>query len=190
MNRVFKTANHYFKNELGVIVTIGGLVALYFGIKGTPVHAVIGLAFFCLTLIILLVKTLIIIRSFKNNFDYFNTELATYDKAILKFGKPLSLNDYAAIDISFVADNFDNSAVPLFIVKIEHPLEMLRFRIELFHREICADARLSRKRVDADNHVEFELIELVIFDKESRSFEKTLFNPSSRYFYKLEWDSL
>lgn len=110
-----------------------------------------------------------------------------YDKVLLKFKTPLLYNDFSIVHIKMDLDDSDNSSKPFCSQKIIEKVQLISFRIELKHLENNQEARLERKKINTQLDQEYELVEYISFDQNSRSYSYNLFDPEVGYSYRIKW---
>jgi hypothetical protein len=111
-----------------------------------------------------------------------------YDKAILKFKKPLGYNEFAIVHVKMDIDDSDQRSSPFCEQAVKEVVQLLNFRIELRHLENHSDARISKRRLSAPVQSIYEPVSFSKFDTSSRAYEYTVFMPEVGYCYRIEWD--
>lgn len=112
-----------------------------------------------------------------------------YDHVVLKFKKALLYNESAMVHFHAEMDDIDNKAHPHLDVKIEDPISLVNFRVILAYKEkdFTKPARFKRKLISSSIPTDYENIESVNFNSQSKSYEYVLTNPEVGYYYRLEW---
>lgn len=113
-----------------------------------------------------------------------------YDKIKLVFKEPLRFNDTATIHFRAEVDDVDGAAGPYDCYKVETPIQLIHFRITLKHKpsDFNKPAKLQRCLINSPMHTNFETIEDVPFDKNSKSYQYDVNHPEVGYFYRILWD--
>lgn len=112
-----------------------------------------------------------------------------YDKAILKFKKPLFYNRNKVIHFKAELDDTDKKSSPHLESKIEQEIDLLHFRVILKHKPkaFSQNAILEKKKIDSNLSVTYSQVRQIHFDKASKTYEYYLLNPDVGYYYRLRW---
>jgi hypothetical protein len=112
-----------------------------------------------------------------------------YDKAHFSFQSPLIYNQVSVIHVKMDIDDSDNKSDPFLEMRVPNIISFIQFKVELRNKKSgkTPNAVLKRKKMDGTKNHDFELLEDVIFDLSSKSYECTLVYPAIGYFYRLEW---
>lgn len=114
-----------------------------------------------------------------------------WDVVTLKFQQTRYLNDTEVVHLLSTLDDSDEKAETYCNSRIEHPLRLLHFRVELLHCSRPAHAgmiaHIERKKT---THApgKWEPIDKVQFNLSSRSFEYMITDPEPEYQYCIRWD--
>ena len=113
-----------------------------------------------------------------------------YDHVVLKFKKALSYNESAVVHFHANMDDVDNTAQPHLDVKVEEPISVVDFRVILAYKDtnFSERARFMRKPINSGIPSNYQVLETVTFNPNSKSYEHVLTNPEVGYFYRLEWE--
>lgn len=111
---------------------------------------------------------------------------SNYDKAILKFKKPLIFNESCVIHFKADLDDADKQSGTFVSNRIIRPVDVIHYRILLRHKEDNPNAFIERKKIDAVTQ-NFNKIREIPFDKISKSYEFPLLNPELGYIYRISW---
>jgi hypothetical protein len=111
-----------------------------------------------------------------------------YDKAILKFNKPLGYNEFAVVHVKMDIDDSDQKSLPFCEQAVKEVVQLINFRIELRHLEKHSDARILKRRMTAPVQSIYDHVAFSKFDPSSRTYEHTIFTPEVGYLYRIEWD--
>jgi hypothetical protein len=86
-------------------------------------------------------------------------------------------------------DDIDNKAHLHLDVKIEDPISLVNFRVILAYKEkdFTKPAIFKRKLISSSIPTDYENIESVNFNSQSKSYEYVLTNPEVGNYYRLEW---
>lgn len=112
-----------------------------------------------------------------------------YDHTVLKFKKALTYNESAVVHFHAEMDDVDGLAQPHLDVKIEEPISVVDFRVILAYKtpDFSEQAKFMRKRINSSVPNDYEIIETVSYNPNSKSYEYVLTNPEVGYYYRLEW---
>ena len=113
-----------------------------------------------------------------------------YDRIKLIFKNPLRFNDTATIHFRAEVDDIDGKAAPYDCYKVETPIQLIHFRITLKHKpnDFNKPAKLQRCLIDSPRHTNFETIENIPFDQNSKSYQYDVNHPKVGYFYRILWE--
>jgi len=113
-----------------------------------------------------------------------------WDSATLRFKKPLLYNETAIIHFLAEMNDADQNSSPHVETRIELPVDIILFRIELRHKKGSFDkpATLKRKKITADINSNYEILKTIPFDRNYKGYEYTLLTPESNYYYRIEWE--
>jgi len=113
-----------------------------------------------------------------------------YDKAILKFKKPLRYNETAIAHIKCELNDSDHKSKTHVEMRINYEVDIIHFRIILKYKKTGQNhkAVLERKKTDSQVNSDYEKLETIAFDDQTKSFEYNLMYPEVGYFYRIRWD--
>lgn len=111
-----------------------------------------------------------------------------WDRAILRFKKPLLYNENAIIHFLAELNDNDQSSSPHVECKIDLPVDLIVFRIELRHKTDNKPAVVKRKLINTSLNANYEILRFIPFDKVSKGYEHVEMNPESNFFYRIEWE--
>lgn len=119
-----------------------------------------------------------------------NNDAHTWDKAIIKFRRPLVYNESTVIHIKTENDDVDKTAKPWVECRLESPIEIMQFRILLGYKNksYSKKAYFKRKKLDAETGSDFEILHSVDFDSQYKQYYHVEVNPTPGYTYRLEWE--
>lgn len=119
-----------------------------------------------------------------------NNDPNVYDKAVIKFPKPLTYNETTVLHIKTENDDVDGVAKPRLECKVTSSIEIMQFRILLAYKEDNYNkmAYMKRRRIDSETTSEFEVINSIAFDQKYKQYFYVLINPAFGYVYRLEWE--
>ena len=112
---------------------------------------------------------------------------SVYDKAILKFSKPLNYNDSCVINFKAELDDTDKQSETYISNRIIRPVDVIHYRIVLRHKEVNANAIIERRKIESVSQT-FNEVRQVAFYKTSKSYEYPLLNPELGYIYRIKWN--
>ena len=110
-----------------------------------------------------------------------------YDKAIFRFKKPLTYNDFTIIQFKMDIDNSDNKGKKYVAHKVEENIQLINFRVELMYLVNGKDAKILRKKLNTSLEMSFENIGFVKFEEKTKSYSHSIYNPEVGYTYRLDW---
>lgn len=118
------------------------------------------------------------------------TNSTDYDHINFYFTTPLLYNQSAVLHINMELNDSDDKASPHIESRIETPVEVICYRVELFHKgqKYKNDAKIYKRLINAALTPKDELVDSVPFNSLSKSFEYFLLKPEIGYFYRLEWE--
>lgn len=119
-----------------------------------------------------------------------NPSSDTYDKAIIRFKKPLVYNETAVVHLKSINDDADGKAKPWLECKLNSPIEFMQFRILLAYKEdnYNKHAIVKRKRLNTEIDTDFEIIGSVAFNQKYKQYFYIKVNPEAGYLYRIEWE--
>lgn len=112
-----------------------------------------------------------------------------YDKAILKFSKPIYYNGNEVIHFKANLNDFDKSSDTNVSNRITQEVDIIHYRIILKYKPINYDenAILERKLINAIES-KFEKLAEISFDSTTKSYEYHLLKPTLGYIYRIRWN--
>jgi len=108
----------------------------------------------------------------------------------IKFARPRVYNEPEIVHLTMDIDDSDDVSQPFLAQKVDQPIQLLNFRIELLHATNGyhqSKATVSRKRLD-DNRAEFEEFDQATFHPLTRSYTYHMLNPEPGFAYKIHWE--
>lgn len=113
-----------------------------------------------------------------------------YDKVYLKLRKPLLYDESEMIHVRMNLDDSDDAALPYLETKVDEPIKLVSWRVELRHKPDTFDekALVKKKKVEAQVSPTYDLITSVPFNHDSKSYTYKLIDPEPGYYYKIEWE--
>jgi hypothetical protein len=117
---------------------------------------------------------------------------SNYDKAILRFKKPLYYNKNQIIHFRAELDDTDRHSSPHVECRVTDELDIIHFRIVLKHapNTYTSNATLQRKKMNSSVNTNFEDIKQIAFDVDTKSYEYHLITPIVGYYYRILWKSV
>lgn len=118
-----------------------------------------------------------------------NSNNGTYDKVFLKFKKPLRYNECETIHVKMKLDNSDDKAKPYLETRLSSPLKLLRWKIELLHKQETYNGRavFKRRKIGDEFNHQYDEIKTIAFDPISKSYDLSIPWPDPGYYYRLDW---
>lgn len=113
-----------------------------------------------------------------------------YDKALLKFKKPLYFNQNCVVHFKAELDDTDKKSKPHLEAKVSNEVDIIHFRVILKHKPIAYDknAILEKCKIDSGVSPGFKPMREIPFDKLTKSYEYHLLNPEIGYYYRISWE--
>ncbi|MFN5985064.1 MAG: hypothetical protein ACK46Y_17205, partial [Fluviicola sp.] len=112
---------------------------------------------------------------------------SNYDKAILKFSKPLRYNESCVINFKAEIDDADKKSETYISNRIFRPVDVIHYRIVLRHKSENTNAVIERRKIESVSQA-FEEVKQVSFEISSKSYEYPLLNPELGYIYRIRWE--
>lgn len=119
-----------------------------------------------------------------------NNDPNTYDKAIIKFPKPLTYNETTVLHLKTENDDVDGLAKPRLECKLTSPIEIMQFRILLAYKsdDFNKLAIVKRKKIETETTADFVTIGSVPFNQKYKQYFHVIINPDPGYSYRIEWE--
>lgn len=114
---------------------------------------------------------------------------AKYDKAILKFKRPVYYNENEVIHFKAKLDDTDKKSETHVSNRITQEVDIIHYRIILKYKlaDYNSNAFLERKRIDSIND-NYDKIREIAFDPTTKSYEYHLLKPELGYIYRIRWE--
>lgn len=112
-----------------------------------------------------------------------------YDKAILKFRKPLYYNQNQVVHFKAELNDADKRSSTHLESKVLQEVDIIHFRVILKHApsRYSSNAIIQRRKINTNVNAQYEEIEQIAFCKITKSYEYHLVNPEINYFYRIIW---
>jgi len=113
-----------------------------------------------------------------------------YDKIHLQFEKPLLYNEIGIVHLRMDLDDSNQKSSPHIEIRVSEPTSMIQFQVILKYKpnKYNKDAVLMRKKIDQKKPEDYKDIDIVSFDRSTKSYDHTLLDPDVGYYYKLLWE--
>lgn len=113
-----------------------------------------------------------------------------YDRALLKFKKPVYYNQNCVLHFKATLDDVDKVSQPFVETRVINEVDIIHYRIILKNKDesFSQNAILEKRRIDSVLSVSFEKIREIPFDAVTKTFEYHLLNPEIGYFYRIRWN--
>ena len=114
-----------------------------------------------------------------------------WDKAFIKFNRPLMYNESTVVHLKTENYDEDGSAKPWLECMITSPVEIIQFRVMLGYkpRNYSKSAIIERRKIGNNiSSSEYEMITHVDFDTKYKQYVYMLLNPEPGYKYRLHWE--
>ncbi len=114
----------------------------------------------------------------------------SYDKAILKFKRPLYYNQNTVLHFKAILDDVDKQSQPYVETKVKEEVDIIHYRIVLKNKpnNYNANAILEKRKIINETANGFEKIREISYDTVSKSYEYHLLNPEIGFFYRIRWE--
>ncbi|WP_281297822.1 hypothetical protein [Flavobacterium limnophilum] len=112
-----------------------------------------------------------------------------YDKAILKFKKPVYYNDNQVIHFKALLNDVDRKSETFVSNRITQEVDIIHYRIILKYKAENYDtnAILEKRKIDSIN-TNFEKVTEIGFDSVTKSYEYHLLKPDLNFIYRIIWE--
>lgn len=112
-----------------------------------------------------------------------------YDKAILKFNRPIHFNENIIIHFKAELDDSDRKSIPCVETRVTDEIDIIHYRIILKNKpnSFNSNAILERRIMNSTIITDFEKVKEIAFDKKTKSYEYHLLKPEINYFYRIRW---
>lgn len=113
-----------------------------------------------------------------------------YDHITLCFDPPLLYNQSCVINVIMELNDSDRKAGPYIESKVENPLEVIGFRVELLHKpkKYNGSAKIEKRLINSAMASTYELMDDVPYNTETKSFEYNILKPTIGYYYRISWE--
>jgi hypothetical protein len=113
-----------------------------------------------------------------------------YDRALLKFKKPVYYNQNCVLHFKATLDDVDKHSQPHVETRVISEVDIIHYRIILKNKssEYNQNAILQKCRINSNVSTSFEKIREIPFDSLTRSYEYHLLNPEIGYYYRISWE--
>lgn len=113
-----------------------------------------------------------------------------YDKVVFNFKAPLLYNQSAVLHVIMELNDCDGQAKPYIESKIDNPIQVIAYRIELLHKggKYKGFATISKKPINSAISVGYQTLEKLSFNHLTKSYEYFLQMPEAGHFYRIEWE--
>lgn len=112
-----------------------------------------------------------------------------YDKAILKFKKPVYYNDNQVIHFKASLNDVDRKSETFVSNRITQEVDIIHYRIILKYKAENYDtnAILEKRKINSINS-NFEKVAEIGFDNVTKSYEYHLLKPDLNFIYRIVWE--
>lgn len=112
-----------------------------------------------------------------------------YDRAILKFKKPIYYNQNCVLHFKAILDDVDKVSLPHVETRVISEVDIIHYRIILKNKaqEFSQNAILEKRRIDSAVSASFIKIREIPFDSATKTYEYHLLNPEIGYYYRIRW---
>jgi hypothetical protein len=113
-----------------------------------------------------------------------------YDKAILKFNKPLYFNQTTLIHFKAELDDTDLKSNTYVESKVIYEVDVIHYRVILKKKpnDYNLNAKVERKKINSEIHLEYQEVDQIAFDAQTKSYEHMIIRPEIGYYYRLSWE--
>lgn len=112
-----------------------------------------------------------------------------YDKAILKFGKPVYYNQNQVIHFKANLNDVDKQSNTYVSNRITQEVDIIHYRIILKYKPVDYDenAILEKRKINSID-ANYEKVDEIGFDFDTKSYEYHLLSPDLVYNYRITWN--
>lgn len=113
-----------------------------------------------------------------------------YDRALLKFKKPVYYNQNFVLHFKAILDDVDKISLPHVETRVTSEIDIIHYRIILKNKpsDFSLNAILEKRKMNTDVSASFEKIREIPFDNISKSYEYHLLNAEIGYYYRIRWE--
>ncbi|CAM4178941.1 MULTISPECIES: hypothetical protein [Flavobacterium] len=113
-----------------------------------------------------------------------------YDRALLKFKKPVYFNQNLVLHFKAELDDVDKVSLSHVETRVVSEIDIIHYRIILKNKspEFCQNANLEKRKIDSDVSATFDKIREIPFDRNTKSYEYHLLNPEIGFYYRISWE--
>lgn len=113
-----------------------------------------------------------------------------YDRALLKFKKPIYYNQNCVLHFKATLDDVDKQSSSHVETRVTSEVDIIHYRIILKNKpsEYSQNAILEKSKINSNLSSSFEKIREIPFDNITRSYEYHLLNPEIGYYYRIRWE--
>ena len=113
-----------------------------------------------------------------------------YDRALLKFKKPIYYNQNCVLHFKATLDDADKHSQPHVETRVTSEVDIIHYRIILKNKsaEYTQNAILEKCKINSNVSTSFEKIREIPFDSITKSYEYHLLNPEIGYYYRIRWE--
>jgi len=113
-----------------------------------------------------------------------------YDRALLKFKKPVYYNQNCVLHFKAILDDVDKRSKPYVESRVTSEVDIIHYRIILKNKtqEYKQNAVLEKCKITSVVSSTFEKIREIPFDSITKSYEYNFLNPEIGYFYIIRWE--
>ncbi len=109
----------------------------------------------------------------------------------LNFKHPIFYNENIIANFQADIDDSDGQSEPFIGIRVNYPTQIIHFRVTLQHKNASFNkpARILRRKIQNEvGNLNFDKIDSVQFNLDTKTYEYHLTNPKVGYFYRLEWE--
>lgn len=112
-----------------------------------------------------------------------------YDRALLKFKKPVYYNQNLVLHFKAKLDDADKQSKSHVETRVTSEIDIVHYRIILKNKptEYNQNAILEKSKINSIVSASFEKIKEIPFDVTTKSYEYHLLNPEIGYYYRIRW---
>lgn len=113
-----------------------------------------------------------------------------YDKAVLKFKKPLYYNQNTVIHFKADLNDTDKVSKPYVETRVTEEIDIIHYRIILKHLsdDYSKNAVLKKAKINSNTSPTFEKQCEIAYDQSTKSYEYHLLKPDIGYYYRITWE--
>lgn len=113
-----------------------------------------------------------------------------YDRAVLKFQKPVYYNQNLVLHFKAILDDTDKKAESFLETRVLNEIDIIHYRIILKNKAegFGQNAVLECCKIGLEIRAKFQHLREIPFDATTKSYEYHLLKPEIGYYYRISWE--